>query len=264
MATSKLNYAGMSIPYILKTKMFLKGLRSAQRKNKSMNETNPLLPNYNYSGHSIHSNQSPPFSLEHHNILQKDTLSKGKYGYNMFDESSLGEKSNQAKSLFSRINDEPIRYEAKPTKGHHRVKSSITEMYQRSLERQEEDNRSKTGSILGRYQGSLNRRPSYGQDSTYANGSSDDIAGRFIEDHRIVKEIGREIRNLRDEKNISGTGTFKEGKTLGDFLTKDGGFGKGTMSPEEMRLKRKEVSINNDFIGGNIDKRSGMKNSFHS
>jgi len=226
-----------------------------------MHEANHLLPTYNYTGYSIQSNHSPPFSLEHQNPVQKDPLSRGKYVYNTFDDPSLNEKPNYAKSLFSRINEEPIRYEAKPSKGHHRVKSSITEMYQRNLERQEEDNRSKAGSVLGKYQESLNRRPSYGPDSRYMDGGLNDNAGRLIDDPRFTREIGRDrdARNTRDENNISGTGIFKDGKTLGDFLTKDGGFGKRTMSPEEVRVKRKEVSINHEFGTGNIDKRSGKK-----
>jgi len=261
MTTSKLTYSGVNN-------------RPSTRKNKSLHEVKDLLPKNIYSNPTLLSNQSPTYTFEAQTRGQRDLLSKNKSSYSLFDEvNTASSKSSYARSLFNKIKEEPApsRYESKIEKGHHRVKSSIVDLYPgkyfSGIERLEEDEKPSCGTTsFGRYQGNNSRGPPLSHDPVHAKGSTDELVNRLIEEHRLAREReNRETREnslQREEAILSGAAAgnpLKEGRRLGDFLSKNGGFLKDKTSTENLRPKMKELSTDNgvDLGIGTYDKRSG-------
>ena len=244
--------------------------RPSTRKNKSLHEVKDLLPKNIYSNPTLHSNQSPTFSFETHTRGQRDLLTRNKSTYSVFDDVTSGTKTSYARSLLDKIKEEPApsRYESKIEKGHHRVKSSIVDLYPgkyfMSLEKLEEDEKPSCGTSFGRYQGNNSRGGApLSHDPVHAKGSTDELVNRLIEEHRLAKE--RENSLQRDQREpetgiLSGTtatGTgLKEGRRLGDFLSKNGGFLKEKTSTENLRPKMKELSTDNGVADLGYEKRS--------
>lgn len=50
---------------------------------------------------------------------------------------------------------------------------------------------------------------------------------------------------------------MREGRTLSEFLNKNGGFAKGTKSPEETRPRKRDNSANPDYTRNSTDKKKG-------
>jgi len=187
--------------------------------------------------------------------------------YSLFDEVSAAGKttSSYARSLLNKIKEDPTptRYESKIEKGHQRVKSSIIDMYPSkyfsSIERLEEDEKPSCSgnSFVGRYQGSNSRGAPLSHEPLHnTKGSTDELVNRLIEEHRLAKERERERENSLQREEA---GLGKEGRRLGDFLSK-GGFLKEKTSPAEgLRPKMKEISSTEDLgIGSSTyEKRSG-------
>lgn len=256
MTTSKLTYSGVSN-------------RPSTRKNKSLHEVKDLLPKNIYSNPTLLSNQSPTYTFEAQTRGQRDLLSKNKSSYSLFDEvNTASSKSSYARSLFNKIKEEPApsRYESKIEKGHHRVKSSIVDLYPgkyfNGIERLEEDEKPSCGTSFGRYQGNNSRGAPLSHDPVHAKGSTDELVNRLIEEHRLAREReNRETRenSLQREEAITAGNPLKEGRRLGDFLSKNGGFLKDKTSTENLRPKMKELSTDNgvDLGIGSYEKRSG-------
>lgn len=156
-----------------------------QRKNRSMHEVKDLLPKNPYGNSGLHANQSPPFSLEQTTQLPKDYKIKDNFTSKLYDELSSTDNSSFPKSSFNRYREEASRYEAKPIKGHHRVKSSITEMYQRNQERSNGDEGPIGGKHFGEYEASTNRE----LEALYRNNEREDLIEKLEEKHRAVKYL---------------------------------------------------------------------------
>jgi hypothetical protein len=255
MTTSKRSYSGVTT-------------RPSHTKNKSLVEVKDLLPKNIYSNPTIHSNQSPTFTFESQTRGQRDLLSKSKVTYSLFDEVSAAGKttSSYARSLLNKIKEDPTptRYESKIEKGHQRVKSSIIDMYPSkyfsSIERLEEDEKPSCSgnSFVGRYQGNNSRGAPLSHEPLHnSKGSTDELVNRLIEEHRLAKERERE-RESSLQREEAGLG--KEGRRLGDFLSK-GGFLKDKASPtttDGLRPKMKELSTEDLGLGSSTyEKRSG-------
>ncbi len=191
----------------------------------------------------------------------------------MFDEVSAAGKttSSYARSLLNKIKEDPTptRYESKIEKGHQRVKSSIIDMYPSkyfsSIERLEEDEKPSCSgnSFVGRYQGNNSRGGTLSHEPLHnTKGSTDELVNRLIEEHRQAKERERERENSLQREEA---GLGKEGRRLGDFLSK-GGFLKDKASPtttDGLRPKMKELSTEDLGHGASTyEKRSGGNEIF--
>lgn len=231
-----------------------------------MHEAKDLLPRNLHPTNLYNHSLSPSFPLEQPSKLSRDPSAKDKVTYSLFDDAPSGDKLKYAKKLFGRYNEEPEKQEEKEqqkekvTRGHHRVKSSITEMYHKGPEILDEEDRLPASRAFGRFETTTNRVAMGNYNTLHVHesaGSGGGIAARLEEDYRLMKEKRKENSRQREERGYGTSGQGKEGRLLGDFLRRDGGFGKEVASPEEMRPKRKELMLNQEQPGDSIDKKSG-------
>ncbi len=228
-----------------------------------MHEVKDLLSKNAFQQPHIHHNQSPPFSLEQHIRTQKDLLDQAKFSQSLFEEVSTAEKSahNPTKSVFGKPREDHL-YQHEP-KGHHRVKSHLMETYQKEFNKTEDLDRNLGSATFGRLQGNETRELLYQKkDPVYVNRDADDLIEKLMEEHRLARE---KEKSMKDSKagygsRLNGVGEFKSGRALGDFLNKDGGFSKETMTPDDLRPRQKDLNVHNfEYQTMNtLEKKSGM------
>ena len=218
-----------------------------------MHEVKDLLTKNPYSNFAIHTNQSPPFALEQNIKLQKeDLISRGKPVHSLFDDISRTDKFDHHKQPPSKTNNHHT-----AGKGHHsRTKSSITEMYQKNVDKQDYHGRDPDDPGFSRAETSTNKHSIMKHNFSHAKRANEHLISNFDEEHRLREDMND--GNYNQEAGYRRPSLVKEGTALDDFLHKNRGFGNGPTSPEE-KLYRKTPIGSYEHTASPGDKKKSMQ-----
>lgn len=223
-----------------------------------MHEVKDLLTKNPYSNFAIHTSQSPPFAFDQNkNLHKEEVISRGKPVYSLYDEASRLDKFDHHKQLNHKIHDPPA-----PAKGHYRTKSSITEMYQKGLDRHEYSRGNIPEELTyGRAETSTNKHSMMKHSnhvSPYGKRSSEGLAANFEVEHNHRNDISHSHYN-HEMTGYRRPSLIKDETPLDDYMQKNRGIGHGPTSPGEKLHRKTPIGIKEPTVSP-AEKKKCMHN----